>query len=113
MVRLMNPWLANLNTVDLKECYGFKGVMLRDLSFFNSLPTLKSLAAVGVNDGGENNEFLPAEDSHTNELKLLRIQVPTLPLYWYLESFQNLQTFTFEYAHPIYSAVDENQYDPC
>lgn len=108
-----NPWLANLKTVHLRECYGVKGARLRDLSLFNSLPALKSLTAAGIHEGGENDEFLPAEDSHTNELKLLRIQVPTLPLYWYLESFHNLQTFTFEYAHRVHSVVDQKQFDPC
>ena len=108
-----NSWLSNIKTVHLVECYGYSRLWLRDLSLFNSLPTLKSLTAAGVHGGGENDEILPAEDSHTYELKLFGTQVPTLPLYWYLKSFQNLRTFTFEYAAPIYNTVDEKQFDPC
>ncbi|CAD6574720.1 MAG: hypothetical protein ASARMPRED_006879 [Alectoria sarmentosa] len=120
------PWLANLKTVRVEDCDG--GLLSCDLRLFNSLPSLKSLTAYGVNDGYDSDDEdnddieddednidaeLPTYDSHTTELALLRSKVSTQKLNWYLESFRSLQSFTF--AYPLSSSVVNNKenFDPC
>lgn len=111
------PWLANLKTVRVEGCDG--GLLFCDLRLFNSLLSLKSLTAYGVNDGCDSDDEdnidaeLPTYDSHTTELVLLRSKVFTQKLYWYLESFRSLQSFTFEYPLSSSAVNNKENFDPC
>ena len=105
-------WLANLTTVRVKGEFVPKGLGIRDLSLFSSLPALKSLTALNARDHGLNiDDFLPPSDSHTKKLELNNSYFTRLTLYWYLESFQSLQTFTlvFDDYHDPYI---KGQFDP-
>lgn len=100
-----NGWFANLTTVRVRGGYVPKGLGVRELSLFSSLPALKALTALGARDHGLTiDDFFPPPDSHTKMLELNGCHFTRLTLYWYLQSFQSLQTFTLAF----------NEYhDPC
>ena len=100
-----NCWLAKLTTVRVRGDFVPKALGIRDLSLFSSLPALKSLMAVNARDHGLNiDDFLPPPDSHTKKLELSNSYFTRLTLYWYLQSFQSLQTFTLAF---------DDYHDPC
>ena len=93
-----NFWLANLTTVRVKGGFVPKGLGVRDLSLFSSLPALKFLMALNARDHGLTiDDFLPPPDSHTKKLELNNSYFTRLTLYWYLQSFQSLQSFTLNF----------------
>ena len=107
-----NCWLANLTTVRVKGDYVHKALGIRDLSLFSSLPALKSLMALNARDHGLNiDDFLPPPDSHTKKLELNNSYFTRLKLYWYLESFQGLQTFNLGFSD-YYDPCIKRQFDP-
>ena len=107
-----NCWLANLTTVRVKGDFVFRALGIRDLSLFSSLPALKSLMALNARDHGLNiDDFLPPPDSHTKKLELNKSYFTRLTLYWYLESFRSLQTFTLGF-NDYYDPCIKRQFDP-
>lgn len=107
------PWLTNLTTVRLEERnFDDEWLCLRDLGLFNSLPSLKSLTAFRiVDDLDPIDKYVPPQDSHTTELKLLSAEVSTRELYWYLKSFQRLQNFTLEHVSQESDRNDREYFD--
>ena len=100
-----NCWLAKLTTVRVRGDYLPKALGIRDLSLFSSLPALKSLTALNARDHGLNiDDYLPPPDSHTKKLELSNSYFTRLTIYWYLQSFQSLQTFTLAF---------DDYHDPC
>ena len=91
-------WFANLTTVRVKGGYVPKGLGIRDLSLFSSLPALTSLVALDARDHSLTiDDFLPPPDSHTKKLELNNSYFTRLTIYWYLQSFRSLQTFTLNF----------------
>ena len=87
---------------------------LRDLGLFNSLPNLKSLTAFDSYCGQvTTDEIKPLQNSHTTKLEMIRTEIPALPLYWYLESFQSLQDFRFLYRQQSGRVGNKERFDPC
>ena len=107
-----NCWLANLTTVRVKGGFVPTALGIRDLSLFSSLPALRSLMALNARDHWlDIDNFLPPPDSHTKKLELSNSYFTRLTLYWYLQSFQSLQSFTltFDEYHDPYL---KPQFDP-
>ena len=93
-----NCWFANLTTVRVKGGFVHKNLGIRDLSLFSSLPALKSLMALNALDHGLTvDDFLPPPDSHTKKLELYNSYFTRITIYWYIQSFQSLQTFTLTF----------------
>ena len=107
-----NCWFANLTTVRVRGGFVPKGLGIRDLSLFSSLPALKSLMALNARDHSLTiDDYLPPPDSHTKKLELKNSYFTRLTLYWYLQSFQSLQMFTLafdDYDDPCI----KGQFDP-
>ena len=107
-----NCWFANLTTVCVKEGFGHKELGIRDLSLFSSLPALKSLMAkYAIDHGLSVDDFLPPRDSHTEKLELYNSFFTRITIYWYIESFQSLQTFTLKFQD-YYDPRIKRQFDP-
>ena len=107
-----NSWLAKLTTVCVQGELVPKNLTIRDLSLFSSLPALKSLTAMNARDHGSDiDHFFPPADSHTKQLELNNSYFTRLALYWYLQSFQCLQTFTLAF-HDYYDPFIKKQFDP-
>ena len=107
-----NNWLANLTTVRVKGGFVPKAPGIRDLSLFSSLPALKSLTALNAFDNSTNiDNFLPSSDSHTKNLELNNSYFSRLTVYWYLQSFQSLQTFTLA-SDDYQDNCIRSQFDP-
>ena len=107
-----NCWLANLTTVRVIGGFVPKALGIRDLSLFTSLPALRSLTALNALDHGLTvDDFLPSSDSHTKKLELNNSYFKRLTLYWYLQSFQSLQTFTLTFDDYQDNCI-KSQFDP-
>ena len=106
-------WLPKLKTVLVEQGDDILGISTRDLQLFTSLPSLKSFTASGINNLDLIAENLPAHDSHTTQLVLLKSDVPTQQFYLFLESFRSLQTFTFECKLSAFGVDSRNRFDPC
>ena len=106
------PWLGNLTTLCLEGSHQGAPTELPTLTLFNFLPSLKSITAFKVKEGGyTSSSYPPPQDSHATELKLLNARVATRALYWYLESFANLQNLTLEYSP--YCSKYPDRYESC
>ena len=107
-----NCWLANLTTVRVRGGFVHKNLGIRDLSLFSSLPALKSLMASNALDHGLNvDDFLAPPDSHTKKLELYSSFFTRITIYWYIQSFQSLETFTLSF-HDYYDSRIKKQFDP-
>lgn len=106
-------WFNNISTVHLRTRPGFYRLWLSDLRLFTTLPALKSLTAFRVFDsGGTTSELLRSQSRHMKSLKLMCSNVTRKRLYWYLASFQNIQTFAFSYINLLNEIVGRTQFDP-
>ena len=107
-----NGWFAHLTTVRVKGGFVHKNLGIRDLSLFSSLPALKSLVALNALDHGLSvDDFLPPTDSHTKTLELYHSYFTRITIYWYIQSFQSLQTFTLTF-HDYNDLRIKRQFDP-
>lgn len=107
-----NRWFSNLTTVRVKGDFVPKALGVRDLSLFSSLPALKSLIALNARDHGLIvDDFFPPPDSHTRKLELHKSYFTRLTLYWYLQSFQSLQTLTLAFSDYNDPCI-KGQFDP-
>lgn len=107
-----NCWFANLTTVRVRGGFVHKNLGIRDLSLFSSLPALKSLVALNALDHGLTvDDFLPPPDSHTKKLELYNSFFTRITIYWYIQSFQSLQTFTLTFDD-YYDHRIKTQFDP-
>ena len=107
-----NCWLTNLTTVRVKGGFVHKNLGIRDLSLFSSLPALQSLMALNALDHSlAIDDFLPPPDSHTKTLELYSSYFTRITIYWYLASFQSLQTFTLTFRD-YHDPRIKRQFDP-
>ena len=107
-----NCWLANLTTVRVIGGFVHKNLGIRDLSLFSSLPALRSLMASNALDHGLTvDDFFPAPDSHTKKLELYNSFFTRISIYWYIQSFQSLQTFTLTF-YDYHDLSIKRQFDP-
>ena len=101
--------LSNVKTLNMKSCNG--NLSTDHLRLFSSLPSLKSLTVHGrVSDGCNHIEY--PLDSHITELVLLRCHFLAQRLVLYLDSFRNLQKFTYDRARSSRQINEEDHFDP-